>query len=318
MKEGTMLVDIVIITWNCLEYLKLCISSIEKYTDVPYTIIVVNNGSSDGTKEYLDSLNRGIKIINNKINIGYPKALRQGFKKTSSELVCVMNDDIIVSPGWLDSMSDLMEKHPKVGILGPSRPGAYFLHPYTGLLSKAKLEESKSLYNSPKEQLEYFIFNKNYESFVSDFKQKNPPELKVLKAIPDFVSTCCALIRRSSVDESGGIVDTKFTKYGGDDIDLSWRLFKNGFSAAITNKAYVHHFEHVSMQKGKVDRQKYLKINSIKLYEKWKGDITRFLSKKLNNGLSKEDILDNSWLLKRIADAVGPEFWGTTLETKPH
>jgi len=301
--------DIVITTWNCKNYLELCIKSIQKYTHPDtYNIIVVNNGSTDNTKHYLKNLKK-IFVVENKINLGYPKALRQGYLKTTSPIVCLMNDDIIVSKKWMSNALDIMKQNNNIGILGPTRPGAHFIHPYTKKLSKSKLEDAKIKITNPLERLNYFCNGKKYDEFVEDYKKANPPNLTVYNTLPNIVSTCCAFVNRKAIEKSGGIVDTRFVKYGGDDVDLSWRLMKNGYDIAITAAVYVHHFEHVSMDNGEVDRKAYLNKNANILFQKWKPEINKLLKAKLKNGETKENILSDSWLLERLSQSVGPEFW---------
>lgn len=304
-------VDIVVITWNSLEYLKICLDSITRYTtDIPYSLIIVDNGSKDGTADFLGRFrHKNVQIKKNKHNLGYPKALLQGYNISGTKLICLMNDDVIVSPNWLSGLVKVMEKNPDIGILGPVRPGAYFIHPYTKDLSKIILEQSKVKRKSPEGQLEYFTYSKKYDSFVEDYKKANKCPLVRFNTLPHIISTCCALVRRKTVEKAGGIVDIQFEKYGGDDVDLCWRLLKSGFCLAVTSESYVHHFEHISMFGNEVDRQKYLKINAKRLYSKWEKDIKKQLTLKVKGGLTRDQILQESWLLKRLADAIGEQFW---------
>lgn len=304
-------VDIVVISWNSLEYLKCCLDSLNKYTDdISYRLIVIDNGSQDGTGDFLDRLQcRNILIRKNKRNLGYPKGLLQGYRLSTSDFVCLMNDDVVASPSWLSKLVKVMKKNCDIGILGPVRPGASFIHPYTNDLSKTVLEESKEKRKTPAGRLRYFTHGKEYSSFVKDYKSANKPAIIRFNSLPHMVSTCCALVRRKAVEKAGGIVDTQFVKYGGDDVDLCWRLIKSGYSLAITSESYVHHFEHASMTRNKVDRQKYLKINARRLYKKWEKDIKQHLTLKTKRGLAREQVLQESWLLQRLADAVGEQFW---------
>lgn len=304
-------VDIVIITWNSLEYLKCCLDSIRRFTDdVSYRLIIVDNGSEDGTSGFLANLSfEGALIKRNKKNLGYPKALLQGYSLSKSDFVCLMNDDVIVSPCWLSELVEVMKQNSDIGILGPVRPGAYFIHPYTNGLSKIVLEESKTKCKSPIGQLKYFTQGREYASFIEDYKRTNRPLLTRFSSLPNIISTCCALVRRGAIKKAGGIVDTRFVKYGGDDVDLCWRLIKSGFNLAVTSRSYVHHFEHISMDRNDVDRQRYLKINARCLYKKWEGEIKEYLALKIKEGLTNDQVLQESWLLQRLADAVGKQFW---------
>lgn len=304
-------VDIVVITWNSYKYLKACLDSIENYTkDVNYRLIVVDNGSTDMTPKYLNKMAGKVFLTHrNKTNLGYPKALKIGYDLSKSDYVCLMNDDVIVSPGWLINLVKVMYENPDIGILGPVRPGANFIHPYTKELSKSVLEESKIKYKTPLNQLNHFIFGKDYLKFVRDYKKVNRAKLVRYNSLPNIVSTCCALVKRSAVEKSEGIVDTRFVKYGGDDVDLCWRLISAGYSLGTTSRSYIHHFEHVSMVRNKIDRQKLLKTNGRRLYIKWESDIKAYLKLNLDKGITKEQILQDSWLLQRLSDAVGKRFW---------
>ena len=104
--------DIIIITWNGLEYTKRCLNSIEKYTkNVDYRIIFVDNASSDGTVEYLKQIQNSILISNNE-NRGFAKAMNQGFEKISAKFTVWLNNDTIVTSNWLRRLIDHLGLRP--------------------------------------------------------------------------------------------------------------------------------------------------------------------------------------------------------------
>lgn len=309
-------VDIVIPTWNSLPYLEACLASIERHTKTPYRLLIINNGSTDGTKRYLSTICSDIVLIENEANLGYPHALFQGYKMTTSTIVCLMNDDVIVSPNWLSKLTEIMDENKKIGILGPTRTGAHFIHPYTNKLSKSLLEQSKFKRKTPEGQLRYFTKGKLYTVFIADYLKANKTGLIKYDKLPHIISTCCSIVRREAVDKAGGIVDINFSKYGADDTDLCWRLIRSGYKLAITDEVYVHHFEHVSTDRNKLDRHKHLVSNTRILYKKWKKEIDDYLSSKIAAGYSKDDMLEESWLLKRIANAVGSSFWKDVTHSK--
>ncbi len=71
------LTSIVIVTHNQLEYTRQCLDSVRRLTDEPYELIVVDNGSTDGTVEYLRAM-PGVRLIVNDGNRGFPAAANQG------------------------------------------------------------------------------------------------------------------------------------------------------------------------------------------------------------------------------------------------
>lgn len=110
-------VDIIIITCNAKNLLRRCISSIRRYTrNNDYLITVVDNGSRDGTIEFLKS-QKDINLIRNYKNLGFPKAINKGIRKTHNDLIACIDDDVELTEGWLDSLGKYI-KDERVGIVG--------------------------------------------------------------------------------------------------------------------------------------------------------------------------------------------------------
>ena len=113
-----LLTSIVMLTNNQLEYTKLCLASIRSRTDEPYEVIVVDNGSTDGTVEYLRSI-EGVRLIENSENRGFPAAVNQGITAARGDYVVLLNNDCIVTTGWLTRLLDAIESEPTIGLAGP-------------------------------------------------------------------------------------------------------------------------------------------------------------------------------------------------------
>lgn len=95
--------------YNSVEYTKICIQSmIEKGTPLD-RLIVIDNGSSDGTRKYLETLPLGGRIYNN-ANLGCGVAWNQGALAFQSEWTIIMNNDVIVSPFWIENLINTAEK----------------------------------------------------------------------------------------------------------------------------------------------------------------------------------------------------------------
>ncbi|MFH1455004.1 MAG: hypothetical protein ABIF22_01645 [bacterium] len=114
---------------------------------------------------------------------------------------------------------------------------------------------------------------------------KNGGGISILRCPPNAVVTCCALVRNSVSEKIGLFSDTRFEMYGSEDIDFSWRLQKAGYVCAIAKDVYVHHFRHRSITVSNLDRDKYLRENNIRLYDKWKHDIFAFLRNEEKEGV---------------------------------
>jgi GT2 family glycosyltransferase len=97
---------VIVLTCNRLDVTRECINSLLKYTST-FDLIVVDNGSSDGTFEWLSS-RKEVTVIRNDRNIGIPKARNQGIRASSAEYLVLMDNDIVVSRGWLDELFSAM------------------------------------------------------------------------------------------------------------------------------------------------------------------------------------------------------------------
>ena len=109
--------SLVIPVWNQLDYTRRCLSSIERWTNPPYEVIIVDNGSTDGTREFLRTVKA--TVITNDTNLGCAKAWNQGVRASKGEVIGILNNDIVVTPGWLTTLLEFME-HTGHGIVSPS------------------------------------------------------------------------------------------------------------------------------------------------------------------------------------------------------
>ena len=114
---------IVIVTFNNLTCTRACLYSIDKHTDYPVLeIIVVDNASNDGTKEFLSEWVLGApnrKIILNKENIGFPAANNQGLAVASGDFLVLLNNDTYVTPGWIQKLMNHITEDESIGLICP-------------------------------------------------------------------------------------------------------------------------------------------------------------------------------------------------------
>ncbi len=102
------LTSIVIVTYNEIGFTRQCLDSIRLLTDEPYEIIVVDNGSTDGTVEYLRAMG-DVRLIENDSNRGFPAAANQGMAVAAGKQVLLLNNDVVVTTGWLGACSGRFE-----------------------------------------------------------------------------------------------------------------------------------------------------------------------------------------------------------------
>ena len=123
-------VSIVFVTWNGKGYTFDLLDSLKKIKYKNYDIIVVDNGSTDGTqKEFKKRYKKIATLIENKKNLGLAEGLNVGIRKglkRNSKYILIMNNDMIVKKDFLNFLVDSMEKHPEVAVVGPK---VYYMDP---------------------------------------------------------------------------------------------------------------------------------------------------------------------------------------------
>ena len=113
--------SILILNYNGKEHLQRCLLSIQETTSQPYELIVIDNGSTDGSPEYLRTVDaRRLTVVENPENIGCPPARAQGMALAHGDYVVLLDNDAWVTPGWLDRLIGHCENDPAIGLLGPS------------------------------------------------------------------------------------------------------------------------------------------------------------------------------------------------------
>ena len=111
------LLSIIIVNFNTKDLLKKCLESIK--LSFNYEIIVVDNDSTDGSVQAINSLKfKNLKIIVNKNNLGFAKAVNQGIKIARGEKILLLNSDIVAKPDSINKLFEFAENHPQIGIVG--------------------------------------------------------------------------------------------------------------------------------------------------------------------------------------------------------
>ncbi len=105
-------VSIVIPNWNGLRWLPGCLESIARQDLAPEQVIIVDNGSSDGSLEYLRQQHPDVKVISLGVNTGFACAVNHGLRAAHGELVALVNTDVRLDPDWLRRMAAVLRADP--------------------------------------------------------------------------------------------------------------------------------------------------------------------------------------------------------------
>ncbi len=112
-------VSVVIPNLNGEKLLPICLETLKTQIFQDFEVIVVDNGSRDGSLALLRDRYPDVKIISLDKNYGFAYAVNRGIEAASGELICLLNNDIELDPGWMEAMYKALREHPKAGSCGP-------------------------------------------------------------------------------------------------------------------------------------------------------------------------------------------------------
>ncbi len=213
----TILCDIIIPIWNQPELTKRCLESVAASTR-QVRLILVDNGSRPPTRELLERFARegGLpaRILRNERNLGFIRAANQGIRAATSPWVCLLNNDTVVTQGWLQEMIRVAQANPKIGLLNPTSNSLGFD------AGRMPLDE-----------------------FARGLKAQSGQWAELSVALG-----FCLLARRDLFDRIG-LLDESFGMGNFDDDDLSRRARQAGLLSARACAAYVYHEEKASFRR---------------------------------------------------------------------
>lgn len=112
------LVSIIIPNWNGKHYLAACLDSIRKQTYKNIETVIVDNGSKDGSVEFLKENYPEVKLITFEVNTGFSPAVNAGIRGGAGEYLALLNNDTIIEPEWTEELVKALDEHPECGSVG--------------------------------------------------------------------------------------------------------------------------------------------------------------------------------------------------------
>lgn len=244
-----MQVSFVIPLYNCLPLTQAMVASLQATLPAGLTheIILVDDGSTDGTREWLATLGAPFRVVLNERNLGYAVANNRGAAVATGTLLALLNNDLVLTPRWLDPM---LAAHrslgPAAGLVGNVQ-----LNAETGRIDHAgifiNLKGKPQHLTSEPEEFSHF-FTRAYRV--------------------DALTGACALLERSLWQQLGGF-DEGYVN-GCEDVDLCFRARAAGRINAVALRSRVYH--HVSASP---NRRRNDEANSYRLARQWRDDLAR-------------------------------------------
>ena len=111
-----MKISIVVPNWNGMEFVGMCLDSLSQLDFEGHEVIVVDNGSQDGSREMIEKKYPWVILLKLPENMGFAIACNEGIKASKAEYIVLLNNDIEVTPDWLKELYEGMERHPECGM----------------------------------------------------------------------------------------------------------------------------------------------------------------------------------------------------------
>jgi len=209
-------VAIIILTWENYEETADCLDSLRSISYDNYRVIVVDNGSEDGSIDRLQQEYDWCEFLVNDENLGFARGNNVGISyalETGTDYVLLLNDDTLVQPDFLTPLVDTMERYDSVAAVGGVNllPGSGTIH-NAGYVFHPWLAAKGELHREP----------------VSD----DPYPV-------DFVQSCLILLHPEFLGEIGLLNEEYFI--GMDDVDLAWKARASGWKVLVTPESRIYH-----------------------------------------------------------------------------
>jgi GT2 family glycosyltransferase len=226
------MVSVAIVTYNSVRYIRRCLQAILRQEGVPIEIVVVDNGSTDGTAAVLRQFRGRVRVIGCSRNVGFAEGQNRAIRATSAEWVLTLNPDVLLRPGFIRALVDAGQANPDAGTvcgkllsIGPGfKPLDEVRIDSTGICFTPALRHFDRGWGEPDRggygNLEY-VFG---------------------------ASAAAALYRRSMIEDvaiDGDFFDPDFFVYR-EDADVAWRAQLMGWRTLYTPAAVAFHVRTVT------------------------------------------------------------------------
>jgi GT2 family glycosyltransferase/Flp pilus assembly protein TadD len=246
---GDELASIVILCCNQLETTRRCLSSLLEHTRGRYELILVDNGSTDNTPAFLDSIRtregpESVTILRNAENRGYAAGCNQGLQAAHGRWLVLLNNDTVLTPGWLEGLIvPAMLRWPRVGLVGPASNGV------------------------PRPQHVPAGYGPDLDGLAEFARQRRVQERGRVLAHPRLSGFCLLLPRE--VLAKVGPLDERYQWGFFEDDDFCFRVADAGFQLLIAKDVYVHHEVSVTIKGLGLDARRMLEENFGRFVAKW-------------------------------------------------
>ena len=237
-------VSIIVLNWNGMDYLEKCLQSLMCLTYPNYEVIVVDNGSSDGSPDMVKRSFPNVKLITNKSNLGFAKGNNVGIKASRGDLIVLFNNDVVADSSWLFELVKTAISSHNIGVA-------------SGIILQGKPSD---IIWSAGIKIDAFTGN--------DWRIGYGKKLNQLEKVEDldYFSACALLIRRDVVEKIG-LLDEGYFFYG-EDADWAFCARRAGYKCKLAPSAIVWHEGSMTSKRTPIKRYYWYNLSNFRLYLK--------------------------------------------------
>ncbi|MEW6606573.1 MAG: glycosyltransferase family 2 protein [bacterium] len=233
-RESTCNISVIIVNWNTYELLEKCLESIYNQTiNVTYEVIVVDNGSTDGSCEMVQVKFPQTILIRNEKNEGFAFACNKGMRQANGHYFLLLNSDTIIVNDAISQIVQYMDENQRAGaggcgLLNPDgslQPACgWFPTLYSILANFNPIGKLSNLI-----QKEYKYFPPPFLSYQEHLQEQDV----------DWIVGACIIVRREAVEQAGLMDETMF--FYAEEWDWCYRIKKNGWHIIYTPNPKIIH-----------------------------------------------------------------------------
>jgi|GEM_PF-2134079 len=247
-EDSLPVISIIIPVYNALTMTKACVESLYLFTEGhDFEVIVIDNASEDGTFQWMNEKSKQLaklNVIRMEKNIGFGPAVNIGLQSANGKYLVILNNDTVVSRGWLTNLISVLKNDSSVGIVSP----------VTNYVGEGPQIDPQAQNLQP-----------TLES-VAEYAQTINERSEVYYE-PNRLVFFCVLLRRELVDLIG-CLDEGYQKGNFEDDDYCLRTRAAGYRLAIARNTFVYHHGTVTFKMNQISHNQWMETNRNRFYQK--------------------------------------------------
>ena len=231
--------SVIVLSWNGMDYLEGCLDAVFSQDYVDFEVIVVDNGSTDGSVQLVREFLPGVRLIESEVNLGFAAGNNLGLREARGSFVALLNNDAFAEPDWLESLVSVVRSDPDIGSCA-----------------------SRMVQESDPGRIDSAGIEIDVAGFAWD--RLGGRSVEASESSPVEVFGACAgaaLYRRAMLDDIG-LLDEDFFAYL-EDVDLSWRAQWAGWKCMYVPDAVVRHVHSATAGEGSRFKNRLLARNKV-------------------------------------------------------